>query len=157
MPIELIFFLFFVFVLMSFCWSSCCQYCFSRMLSVLSEHFYVVIESLYRCINDVYNDDVIFLLYFLIQSTSSLGCNALCIVIRLLVLWSICVSSSLVHFKNGPDFLTRVTAQIFIPLIRFLLHSFVFSSFLVVLRYSFLFYFISTCLMVPAVNIPKYL
>ena len=71
------------------------------------------------------------------QSTSSLGCNALCIVISFLVLWSICLTSSLVHLRKGPEYLTRGTAQIFIPLIRFLLLSFVSSSFLVLLRDSF--------------------
>ena len=40
-------------------------------------------------------------------STSSLGCNALCIVISFLVLWSICLSSSLVHLRKGPEYLTR--------------------------------------------------
>ena len=70
-------------------------------------------------------------------STSSLGCNALCMVVSFLVLWSICFSSSLVHFKNVPKYLTRGTAQIFIPLIGFLLDSFVSSSFLVLLRYFF--------------------
>ena len=92
------------------------------------------------------------------QSTSSLGCNALCMVISFLVLWSICLSSSLVHFKKGPKYLTRGTAQVFIPLIRFLLHSFVTSSFLVLPRYSFLiFSFICTCLMVSASKMPMYL
>ena len=70
-------------------------------------------------------------------STSSLGCNALCIVISFLVLWSIYLSSSLVHLRKGPEYLTRGTAQVFMPLIRFLLLSFVSSSFLVLLRYSF--------------------
>ena len=66
-------------------------------------------------------------------STSSLGCKALCMVISFLVLCSICLSSSLVHFKNGPEYLMMRTE----PLIRFLLESFVSSSFLVLLRYSF--------------------
>ena len=70
-----------------------------------------------------------------ILTTSSLGCNALCMVISVLVLWSICLRSSLVIFKNGPKYLT---APVFIALIRFILHSFVSSSFLVLLRYSFL-------------------
>ena len=43
-------------------------------------------------------------------STSSLGCNALCMVISFLVLWSLCLSSYLVHFKNGPEYLTRSAA-----------------------------------------------
>ena len=70
-------------------------------------------------------------------STSSLGCNALCMAISFLVLWSICLSSSLVHLRKGPEYLTRDTAQVFIPLIRLLLESFVSSIFLVLLRYSF--------------------
>ena len=41
------------------------------------------------------------------QSTSSLSCKALCIVMNFLVLRFICWSSSLVHFKNGPEYLTR--------------------------------------------------
>ena len=36
-------------------------------------------------------------------SISYLGCKAVCIVINFLVLWSIYLSSSLVHFKNGPE------------------------------------------------------
>ena len=63
-------------------------------------------------------------------STSSLRCNALCMVISFLVLCSICLSSSLVHFRKG-------TTQLFIPLIGFLPESFVSSSFLVLLKYSF--------------------
>ena len=74
-------------------------------------------------------------------SMSSLGCNVLCMVISFLVPWSIYLSSSHVHFKKGPEYLARETAQVFIPLIRFLLHSFVSSSFLVLLRYSFLIFF----------------
>ena len=50
-------------------------------------------------------------------STSSLGCNALCMVISFRVLWSICLSSSRVHFRKGPEYLTSGTAQVFIPLI----------------------------------------
>ena len=62
------------------------------------------------------------------------------------------------HFRKGPEYLTRVAAQVFIPLVRFLLHSFVSSSFLVLLKYSFLiFSFISTCLMVLASKMSKYL
>ena len=70
-------------------------------------------------------------------SMSYLGCHILCMVISFLVLWPIYLSS-LVHFKNGFEYLTRDTAQVSISLIRFLLHSFISSSFLVLLRYSFL-------------------
>ena len=65
-------------------------------------------------------------------STSSLGCNALYMVISFLVTWSICLSSSLVHFKNGPEYLTRGTVQVFIPLISFLLYILVSSSFIII-------------------------
>ena len=64
--------------------------------------------------------------------------KALCIVMSFLILSSICWSSSLVHFKNGPENLTSGTHQVFITLMRFLLRNLVSSSFLVLLRYSFL-------------------
>ena len=54
-----------------------------------------------------------------------------------LVFLSICLSSSRVHLRKGPEYLTSGTAQVFIPLMRFLLESFVSSSFRVLLRYSF--------------------
>ena len=83
-------------------------------------------------------------LYTYSLSTLSLRCNALCMVISFLVLWSIFLCSSLVHLRKGPKYLTRDTAQVFIPLNRFLL-----GSFLVLLRYSFrIVSFICTCLMV---------
>ena len=53
-------------------------------------------------------------------STLSLRCTVLCMVISFLVLWSIWLSSSLPHFKNGPKYLTSRTVQVFIPLTRFL-------------------------------------
>ena len=91
-------------------------------------------------------------------STSSLWCNALCMLISFLVLWFIWLSSSLVHFKNCPEYLTGGTAQVIVPLIWFLLPSFVSSTFMGLLGYSFLiFSFISTCLMVSDSNIHMYL
>ena len=87
------------------------------------------------------------------QSTSSLGCKVLYLIImRFLDLWSICWSSFLVYFKNDPEYLTRETAQVFIPLRRLLLCSLVSNSFLVLLRYSLFSFF-----MVSTSNIPKYL
>ena len=87
-----------------------------------------------------------------ILSTSSLGCNALCLVISFLVLWFICLCS-MFHFKMGPEYLTRDRAQEFIPLISFLFESFASSS----SRYSLIFSFISTYLMVSTSKMPKYL
>ena len=36
-------------------------------------------------------------------------------------IWSICWSSFLLYFKNGREYLTRGTAQVFIPLMRYIL------------------------------------
>ena len=58
----------------------------------------------------------------------------------------ICRSSSLVHFKNGPDYLMMGTARVLISLMRFLLCSLVLNSFLFLLRYSFLNFFFHLCL-----------
>ena len=49
---------------------------------------------------------------------------------------SICLSSSIVNFKNGPEYLTSGAVQVFIPLMRFILYSLVSSRILVFLRYS---------------------
>ena len=86
-------------------------------------------------------------------------CLLLCIVINSLVFCFICWSSSLVHFKNGPKYLIKETAKVFIPLMRVLQLSLVSRSFSVRLRHSFLisFPFISVCLTVSAYNISKYL
>ena len=73
---------------------------------------------------------------------SFLLCKILCIVIIFLVLWFICWSSSLVYFKNGPEYLTRWTTQVYILLISFQPNSLVSSCFLVHMKYSFLDFFI---------------
>ena len=81
---------------------------------------------------------VFFLLLFLtFLSTSSLAYKALCI--SFLVLWFICLSSSLVHFKNGPEYLRRGTAKVLISLMRILQYCLVSSSFLVFLSNSYFF------------------
>ena len=69
--------------------------------------FYVDFESLYGCVHAVFDaGKSSFSLSFLgthSLSMSSLGCNVLCMVISFLVLWSICLSSSLVHLRKGPE------------------------------------------------------
>ena len=59
---------------------------------------------------------------------SSLECKALCIVIIFLIYWSISLSSSLVPFKNGSEYLSSGTVQVFMLLMRFLLYSLVSRS-----------------------------
>ena len=63
--------------------------------------------------------------------------SLLLFVTRMVYLSSLgCLSSLLVHFKNGPEYLTKGTAQVFVPLTRFLQQRLVWRSFLVRLRYS---------------------
>ena len=79
----------------------------------------------------------------------SLMCKALYVVIDVLVFWFICLSSSLVHFKTCPGYVTKEAAQVLIPLKRFLPKSLVSRFF--VLRYSFLIFpFISASLTASA-------
>ena len=76
-------------------------------------------------------------------STLFLRCKALYRFLSFLVLWSICFRSSLVHFKNGPGYLTKGTAQVFIPQMRFLLCSLVSSCFSFSWKALFLFFILS--------------
>ena len=88
---------------------------------------------------------------------SSLVCRALCKVMSFLVLLSICLSSSFVHFQNGLELLTRGSAQLFNPFLRFLWYSLASSNFDVLLRYSFKFFFFHIYLYdLSASSIPKY-
>ena len=77
-------------------------------------------------------------------SMLSLGCKAFYMVISFLV--PFVLSSSLVYLRKGLEYLTRGTAQVFIPLNWFRPESFVSSSFLVLLRYPFEF-----CLSFPLI------
>ena len=72
---------------------------------------------------------------------SSPGCKALSIVINFFILWSICLRSFLVHFKNGLEYLTRGTAHVFIQLMRVLLQSLVSRTFLIFCDTHFFFFF----------------
>ena len=65
----------------------------------------------------------------------SFGFKPRCIVINFLVLWFIFLSSTIVYFKNGTEFLTEETVQVFIPLMMFLLLSVVSRNFLILLMY----------------------
>ena len=46
---------------------------------------------------------------------------------QFIILLLIYVGSSLVHFNDGPEYFTRGNAQVFIPLVRFLLQNLVFE------------------------------
>ena len=60
---------------------------------------------------------------------SWLGCKALFIIINFHVLWFICFSSSLDHFKNGPWVSYKVTALVFTPLDEISTREFGFEKF----------------------------
>ena len=149
---------FFPFLFLSYCHSVV-----HRVVSIVSDDskqssfvcFDVVFESLYQCVNAVFDAGKSSPSSFLDTyslSTSSLRC-VLCMVISFLLL-----CSSLVHFRKGSEYLTRGATLVLIPLIRFLQESFVLRSFLVLLPYSFwILSFISTCLIESASNMPKYL
>ena len=99
----------------------------------LTQHFLnLLVESLYQCIDAHFNvgkpsSSSFFYTYSL--STSSLGGKARYIIMSFLVLWSICWSSSLIHFKNGPEYLSSGIAKVFISLMKFPRYSLVSNSF----------------------------
>ena len=67
-------------------------------------------------------------------STLSLGCNVLCMVISFLVLWSICLNSSLVHLRKGPEYSPSIYSFDKVSAIEFCLEY----SFLIHLIFFFL-------------------
>ena len=75
---------------------------------------------------------------------SSFGCKTLFIIIKFLLLRSICLRSSLIQFKKKVQ--KRRTDLVFIVLVRFQLQSLVSRSFLVLLKYQFPIIFLNLCL-----------
>ena len=94
-----------------FLFPSCCHSIVCRVVRIVSDgcnlssfvFIYVVFELWYWCINAVFDAGKYSSSLFSSLSTSSLGCNTLCIVISFLVLWSIFLSSSLVYLRKGPS------------------------------------------------------
>ena len=77
--------------------------------------FYKVLTSFCQWINDIFNDVKSSSSHFICQH--HLGMQSL--THRFLVLWSICLSSSQVHFKNDREYLTWWTAQVIILIWEF--------------------------------------
>ena len=67
--------------------------------------FYVVFESLYRCV--IAGKSSSSPLSWHNLSTSSQVCSILCMIISFLVFWPACLRFSLVHYKNGSMYLIR--------------------------------------------------
>ena len=82
------------------------------LVAVISLPGHIFILSSSRCI-DVLNADKSSSSFFYSLSILSLACKVLCFTVSFLVTWSICRSSSLSHFKNGPEYHMRWTAQVF--------------------------------------------
>ena len=101
----------FIFWLFLFCLYLCCMYCFWWLWSL--SHY--IDESMQG------SPPPLSFLDIYCRSVSYLGCRTLCIVISFLVLWSISVSSSLVRFNNGPEYLTRRRAHVLSSLLLLLL------------------------------------
>ena len=130
------------------------------VISLFLLFFVYSLSSCIICINTILNANEFFSPFFswYISSMLSLICKVLCIFINFLVFCSICQSSSHLHLKNSPEYISRRTAQVFIPLMRFLLQSLVSSCLLILLRNSLLIVsFIPVCLMVSTYNVLNYL
>ena len=109
--------------------------------------FYVVFQSLYRSINAISNavKSSCFFCFFE-TSTPSLGCKALYMVMSFLVLWSICLSCSLAHFKNGPEYFTSGDSPGIYPFYKVLSIVCFRVAFLFFFRYPFFLFFLSSSL-----------
>ena len=99
--------------------SGYCRFVGPRVVSIVSwgcnqsfsAFFYVLLKSFYWLVNAVSmlaSPLPPFFLDLYSLSTSLKGCYALCMVITFLVLWSLCLIFSLVHFKNAPEYLTKM-------------------------------------------------
>ena len=95
-----------IFVLLMLVWS---VLFLVAVISLLLYFLLVVFESLYRCNHAFFNAGESSSSFFSWHMQSMYvisGCKALCMVISFLVLWSICLSSSVVLFNNGPEYFT---------------------------------------------------
>ena len=131
----------FSFLVLLFSWTWCYLYCFY----CCNERFFclinVVYETSYQCIDAMFNAGEFSSSFFSWKIQPVYWMEFFSCLLDGVLLLSIGWSSSLVHFKNYPAYLTRGTGQVFIPLMRFLLYRFASKSFLVNLRDSFLFLF----------------
>ena len=131
---------FLTFLLPSFYWFCVCSYVSIIVTGRCNYSFFglfnVILEPLYCSIYTIPNPGKSNLTFYSthVDSMLSPGSKALCIVKSFLVLSCIWMSSSLVYFKNCPEYLTRETTHVFIPFIRFQLQFLVSRSFLVLLR-----------------------
>ena len=100
---------FFIFWLFPFCRYSCCQYCYRWLYSVsLHAILCTLLFVVSTCQHSLKCWKALVLLLFLVQyNLSTSSSRVLFMVIRFLVLGSICFSLSLVLYKNGTEYLTK--------------------------------------------------
>ena len=134
-----------------------CHHCCNWLMWLIFALLYIVLQSLYRCFDTIPN---------ICQSSSSVFSwytvyviSRTCIVINFFVIWSLCLSSSIVDFKNDTEYLTRKVPHMFILLMRFLLEWWFREtfSFFWCTHFHFFFFFIPASLMKSASNITEYL
>ena len=112
--------------------------------------FYILFESLNCCIHAIFNACKFS------SSSFSFGYKTLCIFFNFLVLWSICLSSSLIHFKKALGYFTKNFPDIY-SFDKISAADFGFEKFSYFSEVFLTFSFISVCLIVSASNIPWYL
>ena len=129
----------------------------------MAKNYYTSQRNLKRCIlknlffesfflNTHWQFIYIYIYIYIFWSTEHLSCSFLIYTVSFIIYIYIYILPTL----ESPEYLARETAQVFIPLINFLLLSLILRSFLL-LRYSFVIFFSSVCLMVSTSNIHRYL
>ena len=102
----------------------------------------IVFEFWYYCIHAVFNpgmssSPVFFLTHIVYQYHLWTVRSYRCILISFLVTWSLCLSSSLGHFKKGLQYLTKRYKPSDSPFDEFSTSETVFRTFIVLLIYTF--------------------
>ena len=88
-----------------FCFSLCCHCCYWPLFFFAL--FNIVFGSSYRCTNAIFNAEESSLSSFFLDIYSLWRLSDVKHRYNFLILCSICLSSSLTHFKNGLEYLTR--------------------------------------------------
>ena len=132
---------FFSFLLTSFVVFSLGTYVANTGISDYNYSFFALINIFLWC-SYWYFNAILNAIFFFFMTYRIYDISRMCIVINYISLAPIHLIFSLVHFKNVHEYFTMV----FIPLLRFLLHSLAWGNFHVLLRYIFFFFFFHLCL-----------
>ena len=86
------------------------------------------------------------------QSTSSLGCKALYLVISFLLLWSICLGFSLVFFKYSPEYIIIIVISACTTIFSSLCLSLYIYLYIYIYIYIYIYMCVCVCVCVSAVS-----